>query len=78
MAGTFTITEQTVCGSWRVLHGTLTCTDSATGSDIPTGLNRVISLFTDAHVGLTHTAGGKINALTATSGATVDVVVFGT
>ena len=77
MAGSFAKVEETVMGSWRVMRGTLTCTDSATGADIPCGLDRVIALFSPALVGLTHTAGGKINALTATSGATVDVIIFG-
>lgn len=76
MAGSFAKTEETVMGSWRVIRGTLTCTDSATGDDIDTGMERVIACFSPALVGLTHTA-GAINALTATSGATVDVIVFG-
>jgi hypothetical protein len=78
MASTFAKTEETVMGSWRVMRGTLTCTDGAAGDDADSGFNRVIALFSPALVGLTHTAGGgKINALTAASGATVDVIVFG-
>ena len=77
MASTFTIGKQTVMGSWRVLQGTLTCTDGASGTDADTGLETVIGAVCAAHEGLTFTASGTINMLTAASAATVDVIVFG-
>lgn len=77
MASTFTVSNQTVCGSWRVLQGTLTCTDGAAGTDADTGLDKIFNAFCAAHVGLTFTASGTINALTAASAVAVDVVIFG-
>lgn len=78
MANSFTLSNQTVCGSWRVYQGTLTMGDSSTGLIVPTGMNRVIfacdNSTVQAHI--SHTAGGII-ATTATSGATFDVIIFG-
>lgn len=79
MANTFTVSDQTVMGSWRVLQGTLTMTDGSGGAAAATGLQRVIfaadNSVTQAHI--SHTA-GTILATTAASGAALDVIVFGT
>lgn len=74
----FAKVDETVMGSWRVIRGTLTLTDGSAGDDVDTGMNHVIAAFSNesATERLTHSA-ANINAITAASGAAIDVVVLG-
>ena len=76
MANTYTVTDETVMGSWRVQKGTLTMTDGAAGSAVDTGMDRIISA-PDTQSGHISYSGGDIIATTASSGDAFDVIVFG-
>jgi hypothetical protein len=78
MSNTFTKSDETVMGSWRVMAGTLAMDDSNSGDAAGTGLNRVIQVVgTSSQMArLTHSA-SSIAACTALSGASYQVVVFG-
>lgn len=79
MANTFTATDQTVCGSWRIYAGTLVMDDGNAGALADTGMERVIQVVgtSSGMSRLTHSTGG-IGACTSASGVSFQVVVFGT
>jgi len=78
MANSITWTYNTVMGDRRVMIGTFTATDGATGADVATGLNRIdLCLSEGAYsVGWSHTA-GDLGAQTATSGDAFTIFVVG-
>jgi hypothetical protein len=79
MANTFTVENQTVPGSCRMLIGTLTASDSSTGSVAGTGMNNIWCVLGEGSTSTkyTHSASG-VMMCTASSGGTATVLIFGT
>jgi hypothetical protein len=78
MANTMTQTVATVFGDKRVLIGTVTMGDSASGLSVKCGLNVIdfVTLQGEASCGHTMISGGFL-PLTAASGAVFKVMVVG-
>lgn len=79
MANTYVVNRESVMGTMRVQFGTITATDgggATTTYMVDTGLDIVVGAAAEDETGITK-SGGSISPSTATSGGTVNVIVFG-